>query len=159
MAKYECLRVLGISALILLAALIAQSYYIVPLHWGNMPATEYVADHLEEFEGRDIYVDGTASQVISTGNSTTFYLNPVAKGLFSKLEVRTEDLSIREGLNGVNVHGTVWNGVLVADRIRVSPIPWYMESFFNLAGFLFFIFFSLKQWRIKNRFPFIEEAV
>jgi hypothetical protein len=124
-----------------------------------MPSTEYVADHIRDFEGKAIYVDGTASDVTRTGNGTIFYLNPVAKGLFSKLEVKTLDTSIKEGQSGVNVHGTARNGALVADKIRVSPIPGYMESFFNLAGFLFFVFFSLKEWKIKKKFPFTEEAV
>jgi len=159
MARYDRRRVLGVLSLVLLALLIVQSYYIVPLRWDNMPATEYVADHLRDFEGKEIYVDGTASGVIKKENGVIFYLNPVAKGLFSKLEVKTPDTVITEGQNGVNVHGTVRNGVLEADRIRVSEIPWHMESFFNLAGFFFFIFFSLKDWKIKKRFPFIEEAM
>jgi hypothetical protein len=159
MAKYDWHRVLGVFSLALLGVLIVQSYYVVPQHWDSMPATEYVADHLHEFEGRGIYVDGTASNVIKTENGSFFFLNPVAKGLFSKLEVKTQDTFIKEGQSGVNVHGTVRNGILEADNIRVSPIPWYMESFFNLAGLFFFLFFSLREWRIKKIFPYIEEAV
>jgi hypothetical protein len=89
MAKYDRRRVLGVFSLALLALLIVQSYYVVPLRWGNMPATEYVADHIADFEGKEIYVDGTVSDVTRTENITVFYLNPVAKGLFSKLEVIT----------------------------------------------------------------------
>ena len=159
MAKYDWRRVLGVFSLALLAVLIVQSYYVVPQHWGNMPATEYAADHLQEFEGKEIDVDGTATDVIYSEKGAIFYLNPVAKGLFSRLEVKTEGTSIKEGQSGVNVQGTVRNGRLEADNIRVSPIPWYMESFFNLAGIFFFLFFSLKEWRIKKRFPYLEEAV
>jgi hypothetical protein len=159
MAKYDSSRILGAFSLVLLALLIAQSYYVVPLHWSNMPSTEYVADHIWAFEGKEVCVDGTASDVTRTGNGTRFYLNPVAKGLFSKLEVKTPDTSVKEGQSGVNVRGTVRNGTLEAGTIRVSPIPGYMESFFNLAGFFFFIFFSLKEWKILKKFPYIEEAV
>lgn len=159
MAKYDMRRVLGVFSLVLLAGLIVQSYYLVPQHWGSMPATEYVADHIRDFEGKEIYVDGTVADLTFSDNGTVFSLNPVAKGLFSKLEVKTVDASVKEGQSGVNVHGTVRNGVLEADRIMVSPIPWYMESFFNLAGFFFFLLFCMREWRIKKTFPFIEEAV
>ncbi|MFZ2456420.1 MAG: hypothetical protein WAX07_08080 [Candidatus Altiarchaeia archaeon] len=156
MAKYDRRRILGAFSLALLAVLIAQSYYAVPLHWGNMPATQYVADHVKDFEGKEIYIDGTVSD--ETGNGTAFYLNTVARGLSSGIAVRTNDSSLEDGQSGVNVHGTVRNGVLEADQIRVSPIPGYMESFFNLTGFFFFIYFSLKEWKVKKKFPFIEEA-
>jgi hypothetical protein len=158
MAKYDWRRLLGALSLLLLSGLIVQSYYVVPKNWGDMPATEYVADHPGEFEGREVYVDGTATDVVISEKGAVFYLNPVAKGLFSNLEVKTVDTSIREGQSGVNVHGTVRGGILVADRIRVSEIPWYMESFFNLAGFFFFLFFSLREWKIKKTYPFVEEA-
>lgn len=159
MEKYDWRRVLGVFSLVLLALLIVQSYYVVPQHWGNMPATEYASEHIGKFEGKEIYVDGTVTDVTRTENGTIFYLNPIAKGLFSKLEVKTKDAIIKVGQSGVNVHGTVRNGILEANNIRVSPIPWYMELFFNLAGILFFLFFSLKEWKIKKRFSYIEEAI
>jgi hypothetical protein len=158
MVKYDWRRALGVLSIVLLAALVMQSYYVAPERWGKMPATEYVADHVRDYEGKEIIVDGTATGVRTEGNGTVFFLNPLTKGLFSNLPVKTNETGIKEGLSGVNVHGTVRDGTLVANVIRVSPIPGYMESFFNFAGFFFFLFYSLREWKIKKRFPFIEEA-
>ena len=158
MAGYGSRRLFGIFCLLLLLALVIRGYYEVPERWGEMPATEYVAEHIGLFEGKRIIVDGTASDVRADGNRTRFCLNPVAKGVFSKLEVAAAASSPAEGQGGVNVQGTVRNGVLEADVIRVSPIPWYMESFYNLAGLFFFLFFSVREWRIKKAFPYLEEV-
>lgn len=158
MVKYNWQRLLGACCLILLIILTARSYKDVPAHWGRMPATEYVADHPGEFEGKEIIVDGTVSDLLNIGDETTVYLNPIAKGLFSCLPVKAKGHPLTDGQSGVNVRGTVRNGVLEADTIKVSPIPGYMESLFNLSGFFFFLFFSLKEWKIKKKFPYIEEA-
>lgn len=158
MSAYGRQLVLGALSLLLLTALVAQSHNEAPKRWGRMPATEYVASHLDEYEGKTIIVDGTASGVSRSGGQVSFYLNPVAEGLFARLPVRAEGIELQEGQSGVNVEGTVINGVLEAHTVRVSPIPWFMEFVFNLSGFLFFLYFCAKEWRIKRNFPYIEEV-
>jgi len=149
-------RLIGIFSLIILLLLCFYSLHEAPNHWGKMPSLDYVIENPGDFEGKEIYVDGMVRDIQKAENGVEFTLSPDPLGFFGSIKVKSNPMVIEERIQGANVHGRIEDGVLKAEDIIVSGHPVYFDVVLNGMGLLLFIYLSLEEWRITNRFPFIE---
>lgn len=143
----EAHRAFGVFCLCLLCTLCAHSFYEAPKHWDLMPPTDYLIENAPIFEGKTLYVDGIVSEAKRESGFWIFYISPVNE-IFGILKVNANGRmdGIEKG-TGVNVYGTVVNGVLEAEEVRVAKDPLYIEVLLNAAGFFAFVLYSLQEWR------------
>lgn len=152
----ELHRLLGLVSLAILLLLCFYSLKEAPKHWGKMPSLDYVIKNLENFEGKEIYVDGMASEVKKTNEGVEFKLSPEPTGSFGSISVKSNSLEIKERIQGVNIYGRIANGILNAEDIIITKYPIYFDIILNITGLLLFIHLSLKEWKPTKRFPFLE---
>ncbi len=152
----EAHRLLGLVSFTILLLLCLYSLKEAPKHWDKMPSLDYVIKNPENFEGKEIYVDGMVRDMKKKGNGVEFLLSPDPFGSFGSISVKSNSLEIKERIQGVNVYGKIANGILNADEIIITKYPVYFDIILNITGLLLFIYFSLKEWKITGRFPFLE---
>lgn len=152
----EIQKVVGLASLFVLVLLCFYSLHEAPKHWDKMPSLDYVIKNIEDFEGKEIYVDGMVRNMKKAGHGIEFLLSPDPLGFFGSLGVKSNPLEIEENIQGVNVHGRIENGILNANGIIVTKHPVYFDLVLNMIGLFMLIHLSLKEWKLTKRFPFLE---
>lgn len=152
----EIQKVVGLASLFVLVLLCFYGLYEAPKHWDKMPSLDYVIKNPRDFEGKEIYVDGMASEVIKTKDGVEFKLSPEPTGYLGSISVKSNSLKVKERIQGVNVYGRIANGILNAEDIIVTKYPIYFDIILNITGLLLFIHLSLKEWKLTKQYPFLE---
>lgn len=151
----EMHKLFGVICLGVLMVLCLHSFSETPKHWQELPPLDYVIKNIEDFDNVVVHVDGTVSEVNNNDGVTRFFLSLDPARIFGGINVEAKAVDIKEN-EVVHARGIVKKGVLIVDEVAATKYPVYFELFFNILGFALFISLSLREWKLKKDFPFIE---